>query len=221
MAKFVRDIKGQYPSVEERYQVAVELKVSAGSKEPTSSMKNEFVGYKLTGREATDVILFDTDRFSTVRMAPYCGWDLFLKTAENNFAKLKRKLGYRKVVRLATRYVNRIDIPCAQNETINLAEYLLIEPNIPGIIKSMSHFRTQFLGLIPEIEGKVVVNAATVQSPLIDHVAVLLDIDLSKDQNIPQKDKEVWDLVADFKKQKNELFEAFITDKSRELFNRA
>ena len=221
MAKLVRDIKGKYPSAEERYEVAVELKVSAGGKEPSSSMKNSFVGYKLTGRDDTDVILLDTDKFATVRLAPYCGWAHFLGIAENNFANMKKKLGYRKVVRLATRYVNRIDVPCAENETIKMAEYLLIEPQIPSIIKNMNSFRTRFVGSVPEIEGNVIVNAAMVPSPLIDHVALLLDIDLSKDQNIPQKDNEVWELITDFQQQKNELFEAFITDKSRELFGRA
>ena len=64
-------------------------------------------------------------------------------------------------------------------------------------------------------------NAATVQSPLIDHVSLLLDIDLFKDQNVPQKDNEVWELFSHLHRQKNKIFEAFITDKARELFDRA
>ena len=76
------------------------------------------------------------------------------------------------------------------------------------------------MGSVPEIDGKVLVNAATVSSPLIDHVSLLLDIDLFKDQNIPQKDKEFWDLLAALRHQKNMLFEAFVTDQARELFDR-
>ena len=139
---------------------------------------------------------------------------------------LKKRSGYRKIVRVATRYVNRIDIPiCESNsvgtsKSINTTEYLLLEPQIPKIIPNVVSFTSQFVGSVPEIDGKVLVNAAIIPSPLIDHVSLLLDIDLFKDQNLPQKDNEMWDLLAAFRNQKNILFEAFVTDKARELFDR-
>ena len=221
MEKFVRDVKERYPSAEEKYEVAVELKIAAASKEPVSTLEKKLVGYKLTGSEDTDLILFDTDRIANIRLAPYCGWGIFWEKTEKNFGDLKKRLGYRKIVRMATRYVNRIDIPKLGKEVINSNDYLLIEPEIPSVIKTIHNFKTQFVAPIPEVEGKVTVNAATVQSPLIDHVSLLLDIDLFKDQNVPQKDNEVWELFSHLHRQKNKIFEAFITDKARELFDRA
>ena len=226
LAKFMRDVQGQYPTAEASYEVTVELKVPASGAEPVATPKKKLAGYKITGRDDTDLILLAADRLATVRLAPYCGWEEFLETTKNNYAMLKKRSGYRKIVRVATRYVNRIDIPICVSDSvgtsksINTTEYLLLEPQIPKIIPNVSSFTSQFVGSVPEIDGKVLVNAAIVSSPLIDHVSLLLDIDLFKDENMPQKDSEVWDLLAAFRNQKNILFEAFVTDKARELFDR-
>lgn len=226
LAKFVRDVQGQYPTAELSYEVTVELNVPASGAEPAATPKKIFAGYKITGRNETDLILLAADRIATVRLAPYCGWEQFLEIAQNNYAMLKKRCGYRKIVRVATRYVNRIDIPIRRSDSVDAAKsidttkYLLLEPRIPEIIPSVSSFSSQFVGYVPEIDGKVLVNAATVSSPLIDHVSLLLDIDLFKDQNIPQKDNELWNLLATLRNQKNMMFEAFVTDQARELFDR-
>ncbi len=226
LAKFVSDIQEQYPTAEQSYEVTVELKVPASGGEPVATPKMTLAGYKLTGRDGTDLILLAADRLATVRLAPYCGWEEFLEITQNIYALLRKTTGYRKIVRVATRYVNRIDIPVSGSDSIgaskpiNTTEYLLLEPQIPKIIPNVSSFMSQFVGYVPEIDGKVLVNAAIVPSPLIDHVSLLLDIDLFKDQSLPQKDNEMWDLLATLRNQKNVLFEAFVTDKARELFDR-
>ena len=226
LAKFVRDVQGQYPTAKQSYEVTVELNIPASGAEPAVTPKKSFAGYKITSQDEADLILLAADRIATVRLAPYCGWEQFLEIAQNNYAILKKICGYRKIVRVATRYVNRIDIPFSGSESVDASKsidttkYLLLEPRIPKIIPNVSLFASQFVGYVPEIDGKVLVNAATVSSPLIDHVSLLLDIDLFKDQNIPQKDDELWKLLATLRNQKNTLFEAFVTDQARELFDR-
>jgi len=67
----------------------------------------------------------------------------------------------------------------------------------------------------------VIVNAGTIPSPLIDNTSLLLHIDLFKEQNLPRKEEEIWELFGTLRRQKNVLFEAFITDRAREVFGRA
>lgn len=226
MARFVSDVKGQYPTSEQGYDVTVELTQVAGA-EPIAKPKQELAGYKLTGRDETDLVLLANDRLATVRIAPYCGWEQFLETTKNNYALLKKISGYRKIIRVATRYINRIDIPISGKDSsgaampYNTTDYLLLEPHIPENLPRINSFTSKFIGPVPEIDGKLLVNASNIPSPIIDHVSLLLDMDLFKDQNIPQKDDDLWRLLADFRIQKNILFEAFITDKARELFDRA
>ena len=94
LAKFLRDVQGQYPTAEPSYEVTVELKVPASGAEPVVTPKKELAGYKITGRDETDLILLGTDRLATVRLAPYCGWEQFLETTKNNYALLRKISGY-------------------------------------------------------------------------------------------------------------------------------
>lgn len=85
----------------------------------------------------------------------------------------------------------------------------------------MTAFQVQLTGTVPAIDGEVIVNAGTMPSPLIDHASLLLDIDLFKAKDLPRRDDEIWALLAVLRLQKNDLVEAFITSRARELFDRA
>jgi uncharacterized protein (TIGR04255 family) len=47
----------------------------------------------------------------------------------------------------------------------------------------------------------------------------LLDIDISQDGNLPHNDDGLWALIDEVRLLKNRIFEACITDLSRELFS--
>jgi uncharacterized protein (TIGR04255 family) len=121
---------------------------------------------------------------------------------------------------VATRYINRIDIPYQQTERVASSDYVKVEPRLIEGLSEIVAFNTQFIGVVPAINGNVVVNAGTAEAPLIDHVSFVLDIDLYKDKELPGKEEEIWKLMDTFREQKDALFEAFITDRARELFDR-
>jgi uncharacterized protein (TIGR04255 family) len=221
LARFARNTATEYPTAEETYEISVQLQVAARGQKPEAKQEQTFTGYKLTGRDAADLILLGPDRIATVRLAPYCGWDNFIKKVRNNYDVLRKLAGYRRLTRVATRYINRLDIPSGQVPLITTEDYLLVEPKVPKIIPRINFFSTNFVGVVPEIDAQVIVRTGTVQSPLVDHVSLLLDIDLFKEQNLPSRDREIWDVLNILRTQKNKLFEAFITDRSRELFERA
>jgi len=50
-------------------------------------------------------------------------------------------------------------------------------------------------------------------------VSFLLDIDLSRDSNLPQIDTDIWSLVDRMRPYKNSVFEGCITDEARGLFS--
>lgn len=218
MAKYVREVRANYPNATSLYEV--EIKIDASSTgEPLPNAKQRLTGHKIVGRDETDVIMLSTRALGTVRLAPYEGWNAFLAKAKANYEPLKKITGYRKLVRLATRYTNRLDIPRHGRESINTTDYLLAEPIIPKIFPSVQAFLVQFLSTVPKLGAQVLVNAATVNSPLIDHFSLLLDIDLYIEQNLPQKETEIWELLGELQAAKNALFEDFITDNARALFD--
>jgi uncharacterized protein (TIGR04255 family) len=58
-----------------------------------------------------------------------------------------------------------------------------------------------------------------VPPPLVDHASVILDIDVSRAGDPPQKDDEIWALIDRIRVHNNQVFEESVTDKARELFN--
>lgn len=62
------------------------------------------------------------------------------------------------------------------------------------------------------------VQAATLEPALINHASLLLDIDIMAQHHVPQKINELWELVSRMRQAKNEIFEACVTEKARQLF---
>ena len=73
----------------------------------------------------------------------------------------------------------------------------------------------------PITEDRNVLYALTVAvspSPLKDHGAIILDIDVFSRQTISTAGDEFVNLLSKMHEEKNDIFEACITDKTRELF---
>jgi uncharacterized protein (TIGR04255 family) len=221
LTRFLRSVARQYPTAEQTYEISAQIRIAGAGTDPEVRPEQKFTGYKLTGEDAADLILLGFDKISAIRMAPYYGWENFAEKFKKNYEILRKICGHRSIVRVATRYVNRLDIPADSGVRIRTEDYLLLEPRVPNIIPQVNHFFSSFTGIVSEIEGQVNINSGTVISPLIDHVSLLLDIDLFKEQNLPQRDGDMWGLLTSLRERKNILFEAFVTDRARELFDRA
>lgn len=221
MKKFVRAVQRKYPTAEETYRVSVALEVAKPGASPKATPEQKFDGFKLTGSDVTDVTILNANSLIGVRLAPYTGWDRVIERVKDDYAALKKIAGFRAFTRVATRYINRIDVPKRGREHIVTTDYVVVQPSVPNIFSKLSAFSVHFEGSIPGIDGPVIIHAATVQSPLIDHFSISLDINVIREKNIPQKEADLWSLLTNLRRQKDEVFEAFITDESRELFDHA
>lgn len=66
----------------------------------------------------------------------------------------------------------------------------------------------------------LVLNSSSMPlSPLVGFTSLLLDIDISRDINLPKKDDAIWELLDQIRSHKNSIFEKCITDRSRALFD--
>jgi uncharacterized protein (TIGR04255 family) len=83
----------------------------------------------------------------------------------------------------------------------------------------MVSYAMQMAGPLEEDDCRFVINSSLVPPPLVDHASVILDIDVSRAGDPPQKDDEIWALIDRIRVHKNHIFEESVTDKARELFN--
>ena len=66
---------------------------------------------------------------------------------------------------------------------------------------------------------KLIINHAPTPSPLVQTNSFLLDLDLSMEQALPTSEKALWETIEGLRSVKNSVFEACITDRTRELFS--
>lgn len=200
----------------------VEIEVRVELKQPQATADELGHGYKLASEDQADTLLIMPNLMACSRLAPYNGWEKFRARAEENWTKWKKSTGYKKIQRLGTRYINRIDIPAADVEKIKIEDYLKVYPEYPeselpsGILK----YTMQIAGPIEEGNLGVIINSSVIRSPLVDHLSVVLDIDVSLTSNVPQKDGEIWEIFDLMRVIKNRVFESCVTDNARKLFDK-
>jgi uncharacterized protein (TIGR04255 family) len=209
----------EYPNSEELVDWNFGFGVDPGGK--TTTQANEIARwYKLTSNDQADIVLLKPNNLTTSRLSPYRGWDQLFEAARKNYNTWRRIVGYKKILRIASRYINRIDIPSNDLEEKGARFYFNVVPSFPGDRPAL-HFFLQSVLDVKEIAAKANFFFGPIPSPLLDHTSFLLDIDLYRDQGIPTREEEMWDMVGQFRHIKNRIFEDSLTDRARDLFDAA
>jgi len=185
----------------------------------SADVHQEYVGHRLCTNDQTDILTITTASFAVARLAPYPGWDVFRKRAEEDWHQWKSIVGSHQLNRIGIRYINRIDIPVEPTKKIDLDEYLKCFPELPNdSFKALTHYAMQLV-LPLEDNCQAIINTGSVPAPLLNHASFILDFDISREINLPQRDDEIWNLIDKIREYKNYIFEQCITDKARALFN--
>lgn len=193
--------------------------VDIGSERATVSQRND--GYRLTDAEGLSVVIITPRSIVTSRLAPYDGWESFFETAGENWKIWKRFVGWQPVGRIGVRFINRIDIKAPGDTPIEMDDYFNFSLKLPTLDESkMNGFFVQASINLMKEDFKVTINTGVVQPVLIDHQSFVLDIDLFRELNLAQNDKELWACINSARRLKNMVFEASITNRTREIFSR-
>jgi uncharacterized protein (TIGR04255 family) len=173
-------------------------------------------GERLSSADRTDIAIFRTSAFVTSRLAPYLGWEQFRERSQHAWAVWQKVAGPIELARIGVRYVNRIDIPC--DEVIRLEDYLKLYPQTPDDAP-VTTYAMQVTRPIGADDCNVTINSASVVSPLIGFNSFLLDLDVSREINLPRRDDALWELLERFRHHKNSIFESCITERTRVIFD--
>jgi uncharacterized protein (TIGR04255 family) len=181
----------------------------------------EFVGYRLFSADATDIANVQRHAFSVSRLAPYTSWEEFTGRARSNWAVWKKVTGWQEVNRIGVRYVNRIDVPNPDEIPIPIEEYLVFRPFFPTFegAASVDSFAINGAMAIANTNFRLILNAGSTDSPLVRTTSFLLDLDISREIDLPRNDDALWAVIDDIRALKNRVFEASITDQARGLFS--
>jgi len=215
LAQVQGKVETQYPQRDTIVQGAFALALdSPGSASGSTSV----VGYRFSNRDATQVFQARGNGYTFNRLAPYKDWDDFQSEARRLWNHYKEVTQPSAIVRTAVRYINRLDLP----ETVHdFAEYLHTLPEIAHPIDTgLSAFLMRLELPQKDIGATVILTEALVPSPIPQHVAVLLDIDVYREaQTDPATDTDLWEFFEVLRERKNRIFEACITDRMREAIS--
>lgn len=193
--KFVAD----YPAPPQK---AMALNVEIG--EAAAKLQQRFEHYKLTSADGNEIATLGPNVISTSKLAPYEGWEPFFAAAKRNWAIWKNFVGYKKIVRIGVRYINRIDVPNPEAKPIAVSDYLKFFIVMPDIgAPPMESFAINTSAPLGTDDCLLILNASSVASPLVKAVSFILDLDISKSSSVPQNEDALWSFVGRVRDHKN------------------
>ncbi len=180
---------------------------------PQSTIKH--IGFKLEDDTKRKVLQITLEGFTFSRLSPYSSWEALRDETQKLWETYKTVCRVSTISRVGVRYINRLNVPV----THKINAYLLLTPSIP-------QYRNRELGGLfmqlqmpqPDIESMLVINQALVEPPDPDTMSMILDLDLFRQSTWNVQDEpRLWTFLETLRDRKNEVFEASITQKTREM----
>lgn len=178
-----------------------------------------FVGLKLHKADNSRILQIKNNGLTLSHLAPYSSWETFSSEAKALWNEFSRHTGSTEVFRLATRFINKIDVP---HSMFDLQDYFHIYPHLPeekGREAHLAHFVMQLKCPQPDIDCMAQVAQASINSGDPNSVSFLLDIDIFHESSLKADSEEIWTKLDVIRDRKNELFESYISDLTRELIS--
>lgn len=174
------------------------------------------VGHAFFSADGKRVLQARVDGCTVNRLKPYPGWELFSSEARRVWSNYREVARPRRIVRVALRFINRIDLPGPSPE---LKHYFQTLPQIgPGLPQSMGTFLMQLTLPLPAARATLNLVQTSADAPTTDKVSVVLDLDLYRTEDLPPDDEGLWQIFECLREEKNKAFRACITDQAEELF---
>lgn len=187
------------------------LQIGGGANSNTQA-----IGFRFQSTDSKQIYQARMNGFTLSRLQPYTQWGEFCAEARRLWDVYRIVANPAKIARVAVRYINRIDIPLPLHD---FGEYLRTVPQVsPDLPGALSGYFMQLVMPLEDIKGSAVINEMIVDPPNPHVVSVVLDIDIFRSDDIPNREDELWALIDRLRGAKNWVFEASITDKARELF---
>jgi uncharacterized protein (TIGR04255 family) len=212
-----KTIGDRFPEVQERNLFSSQLRIKKGEPQPPSAEYNGVQGYFFRPEDNKKVAQFRIDGFTFSRIKPYTNWEEMFDEAIELWGMYRRIAQPEAVTRLAVRYINHINIPLPVDD---LSKYFTASPKIPDNIQGIiSGFLSKVVVYDLEMDVATNIVQALDKSAKPDkHITVVLDIDSFKTGNFNVNNGEMWEIFANLRNIKNQVFFNSITDETARLF---
>lgn len=203
----------QYAQAVPMHSIEAQLVLSQGA-EPSSTAAAAPIGWQY--RADSMVAQFRLDGFTFSKLEPYTTWNDVSSEALRLWAVYVRVAEPAEVVRVAVRYINRLQVPVPAQ----ISDYLAAPPQVPPPISQQLR---QFLCRFVIDDARRNASAVIVQAsePLVGPPAItlLIDIDAFKENlAAAPEDPRLPEMFLQLRDLKNEIFFASITERTAEIY---
>lgn len=182
----------------------------------TATAKQDPLGYAFVGGEGKHIAEFRVNGFTFHRLAPYQTWEQF-RTEAKLLWDLYREVASQPINRFGLRYVNQLDLPMPIRD---FRDFVRSYPEIStDLTQQLSGFFMQVHIPQQDLGAMLILNESLVPPSSPDIVSVILDIDVFVQVLKPESDEDVWNTLELLRVRKNLIFEACITNNTRELIS--
>jgi len=214
LANVHRGLETAYPTKKTLSEAVIHGQV--GDQGAAASATSKQTGHLFVSGDGKYVFQARLNGYTISRLAPYESWELFRDEARRLWNAYRAVAKPKKVTRLAVRFSNRLDLPLPVTD---IKDYLRTVPEVSS--ECPQNLAGYFMQLrIPQedIKSLLVVNQAIIDPAKPGVASVVLDNDVFRVDDLPTDEQGIWDFFEVLRKRKNDMFEACITDKARELF---
>ncbi|MDY7000560.1 MAG: TIGR04255 family protein [Thermodesulfobacteriota bacterium] len=211
-----KTLQDQYPKVKDirKFEGRFDFDMKKG-KALKSSLEETPQGYRCESDDEKNIVQFKIDGLTFSRLKPYTRWEDIFAEARRIWDIYITKISTASVMRLATRYINHIEIPLP----IDFSQYLTAPPIIPNDLpQSATDFLTRIVVHDTNLDILVNITQALGKSSKKNHAAIILDIDAYKQCELDVNSEDMWLIFGQLHDMKNKIFFGSITEKTAGLF---
>ncbi len=188
-----------------------------GAGAAAQSSRQDPIGFRFTSLDGHYVLQARLDGLTLSVLPPYDRWETFRDEARRLWSIYRSHVQPESISRLAVRYINQLDhLPASAN----LEEYLATFPQVSdAMVQTGARLNNYFMQLqmtLPDLQSNLILNQAAIPPTTSEFVSLILDIDLYRDNDVPQDEEGIWALFEAFREHKNAIFIACITDRTKE-----
>jgi len=218
LIKKEKRLKKNYDLSDIQSNVTIQVKGDS-SLEPKFTKGPEQKGFRLLSTDMTKSLQIWPGMFLISQRSPYVGWDFFKERFFRDWNIFFKSNESKEISQIGMRYINRIDVPVKNGaEAIKPEDFLTINPSFPNSLSQIKNFSIQSVVELADIGSQLKLSSQSVPSPILGYSSLLLDIDIIKNQDLPNSQKALNAYLDIARVKKNEIFEMCITDMSRNLF---
>lgn len=205
------ELAAEFPSRHDLRRFGIEFEFSLDAGASSKAMDDGPDGIRMHSVDGKWVVQFRLDGFTLSRLPPYGTWGELKDKATELWAKYSETVKPTKVVRIASRFVNRVPLPIGEAFEKTFLTNFVIGPSLP---QSVAGYLLRVV--IPfEEHGAIAIVTQSLEGNSTD---CIFDLDTFSVHPEGVDDTEIWSRLDRLRDVKNRLFFGSFTDAALERF---